>query len=137
MGYMALTTHSHGSNDSTGYKSWLEQHPATQQNKSSNRHDCESRLVFNTPTISSWPGLQDASNFHSDDFHIGQCSSKRAFLASIFLRTCSSSKIRRLSIQLFRPLMAINLQPHTHSTITTSCSTVLLVCPEVVIRPCT
>ena len=28
--YVALTTHPHGSNDSAGYKSWLEQHPATQ-----------------------------------------------------------------------------------------------------------
>ena len=58
MGYVALTTHPHGSNDSAGYKSRLEQHPAaaTQQNKISNRHDRESRLVF---TISSWPGLQE------------------------------------------------------------------------------
>ena len=33
MGYVALTTHPHGNNDSAGYKSRLEQHPATQQNK--------------------------------------------------------------------------------------------------------
>ena len=46
MGYVALTTHPHGSNDSAGYKSRLEQHPATQQNKN-RRHDRESRLVFN------------------------------------------------------------------------------------------
>ena len=32
MGYVALTMHLHGSNDSAGYKSRLEQHPATQQN---------------------------------------------------------------------------------------------------------
>ena len=40
VGNYALTMHPHGSNDSTGYKSWLEQHPATQQK---NRRDRESR----------------------------------------------------------------------------------------------
>ena len=34
---------------------------------------------------------------------------KCALLASIFLHSCSSSKICQLSIQLLRPLMAINL----------------------------
>ena len=90
MGYVVLTTHPHGSNDSAGYKSRLEQHPATQQNKKilNRRHDRESRLVFNTPTVSSWPGLQedqDASKFHNDSFLVRQCSTKCAFLARIFL----------------------------------------------------
>ena len=51
MGYVALTVHPHGSNDSAVYKSQLEQHSATQN--VSNRRDRESRLVFNTLTVSS------------------------------------------------------------------------------------
>ena len=46
---------------------------------------------------------------------------KCAFLASIFHHSYSSSKICRLSIQLLRSLMVIDLQPHHstyHSTIT-------------------
>ena len=57
MGYVTLTIHPHGINDSTGYKSLLEQHPATARNKNLNQN-LDSRVVSNTPIVSSWPGLQ-------------------------------------------------------------------------------
>ena len=48
MGYVALTTYHHGSNNSAGYRSQGEQHPATQQNNIiSKYHVRESRLIFN------------------------------------------------------------------------------------------
>ena len=116
--YVALTRHPHGSNNSAGYKSQLEQHPATQQNIS-NRHDRESRLVFYALTVSSWPSLYQAfkkakmlRTSTAMAFLLASASTKHDSPASISLYSCLSSKIRGFSIQLLCPLMAINLQPH-------------------------
>ena len=92
MGHVAITMHPHPSNDSAGYKSQLEWHPATVVKK------LASIKAYHQPTAESLV----VSNYHSNGllvdqpcvYQISQNVTHWPGSSRIYLCSCSSSKNR-------------------------------------------